>query len=312
MKISVIVPVYNAELTLTDCVRAVLDQSYTDLELILINDGSRDGSGELCDQFAAQDARVQTFYQENKGVSAARNLGLAKATGTFVAFLDADDVVPQDYLQILHSACQDADIAVCDVAVVQDGYELSRFTLPEGYLTQREALNFLLSRKKINSGPGAKLYRREVLQGLMYPPLKAYEDILFARDAFSRAERIAVTDRTEYRYVQNPEGAMSGFHKTPSTDIILAAEDLLEWLSHHRNLDPACIYITVSHLMQYAKQMTEKAEGRYFVQQTRSLYRKYLREIWGCSAFPWKEKIVYTLFTCGWLYADRTIKWIGG
>ena len=310
--ISIIIPVYNAESTLSDTVRAVLQQSWSDLELILVNDGSRDGSGALCDRFAAEDARIRVFHQENRGVSAARNLGLSQVSGEYVTFLDADDVIPQDYLQVLRDACTGADIAVCDVVSIQDGRELTRFTLPDSVLTRTEALEFLLTRRKINSGPCAKLFRREVLAGLQFPPLKAYEDILFAREAFCNARRIAATDRTEYRYIQNPAGAMSGFTKSPSTDIIRATETLLEFIGCHPELSPECFYITASHLMQYAQPLATLPEGRGFLRESRKLYRNFMGPLLRCPAFPFKEKIVYLLFAWGWLYAGRRLTWIGG
>jgi glycosyltransferase involved in cell wall biosynthesis len=305
-QISAIIPVYNAEATLPTTVPAVLGQSYVDIELILVNDGSKDSSGAVCDSF--DDPRIRVFHQENRGVSAARNLGLTQASGAYITFLDADDIVPPDYLQILYDACQEADIAVCDVVSIQDDQELTRFTHPDAVLTQREALDFLLTRRRINSGPCAKLFRREVLAGLQFPPMKAYEDILFVREAFCHAERIAVTDRTEYRYIQNPAGAMSGFFKAPSADIIRATDALLEFIVSRQDLSPDCFYITASHLMQYAMPAAQNPEGRDFFRQSRKLYRKYWGQLLTSPAFPWKEKLVFSLFILGWLYNSRSIK----
>ena len=311
-KISVVIPVYNAAEFLPACIRSVLGQTHQRLELILVNDGSSDGSGQICDDFAAKDSRVRVYHQENRGVSAARNLGIAQASGEYLSFLDADDVVPPDYLEVLLNACKQADISVCDVVCVREGREITRFTHEDGCLSQTEALNFLLERQKINSGPYAKLFRREVLKGLAFPPLKAYEDILFVRDAFSRAVSVAVTNQTEYRYIQNPQGAMSRFFKAPSLDIVRASENILDFLGGRTDLSPACFYTTVSHLMQYVQVCAEADAGKAFIGESRKLMRKYLRKIMTCTAFPWKEKITYSLFVCGWLYQNRTIKRIGG
>ena len=305
-RISVIIPVYNAAETLPATVRAVLAQTYADLELLLVNDGSKDGSSGICDGFS--DHRVRVFHQENQGVSAARNLGLSRVTGKYITFLDADDIVPPDYLQVLHDTCQNVDIAVCDVVSIQDAREIARFTHPDAVLTQREALDFLLTRRRINSGPCAKPFRREVLLGLTFPHLKAYEDILFVRDAFCHAERIAVTDRTEYCYIQNPTGAMSSFFKAPSADIIRATDALLEFIASRRDLSPDCFYITASHLMQYAMPAAQNPEGKDFVRQSRKLYRKYWGQLLTCPTFPWKEKFVFSLFILGWMYNGGSIK----
>ena len=98
--VSVIVPVYNAEQTLRRCVSSILDQQYTDLELLLVNDGSTDASGEICDEFAARDARVTVLHQKNAGVSTARNHALEQAQGTYLQFLDSDDSVSYTHLDV--------------------------------------------------------------------------------------------------------------------------------------------------------------------------------------------------------------------
>lgn len=309
--ISVIIPVYNAEKTISGTVQAVLEQSWSDLELILVNDGSRDGSGAICDRFAAEDGRVRVFHRENAGVSAARNFGLEQASCAYITFLDADDLVPSDYLEILHQACENADISVCDVVSILDGQELQRFTMKDCTLGRTEALNCLLSRRNINSGPCAKLFRRTVVDGLVFPPLRVYEDILFVRDAFCRAERIAVTDRTEYRYIQNPEGAMSGLGKAPSMDIVTATESVLRFICAEKTLCPETFYITVSHLMQYAQGAVNMPGAEAFVRQVQKLYRKYVLRIFTCPAFPKKEKIVFLMFSLGWFYKKRKFIWIG-
>lgn len=306
--ISVVIPVYNAEKTLSTCVEAILEQTYGDLELILVDDGSGDGSGALCDRIAATDSRVRVFHQMNQGVSAARNLGLAKANGEYITFLDADDIVPANYLEILCETCQNADIAICDVVSLCGEIELTRFTHQEGLLNQSEALELLLTRRKINSGPCAKLYRRSIVEGLKFPPLKAYEDILFVRDAFCRAEQIAVTDRTEYRYIQNPEGAMSSFGKAPSADIVRASESLLEFIGKRPDLSPKTFYITASHVMQYVQNAVTNPNGGEFLHHARAFYRRYILQLLRCPAFPWKEKIVYSLFACGWIYHNKTMQ----
>ena len=102
-KISIIVPVYNAEKYLNECVDSILNQDFTDFELLLVNDGSKDNSGHLCDKYAHKDNRVRVFHKENGGVSSARNLGLDNAIGEYIVFIDSDDYVDVNYLSILMS-----------------------------------------------------------------------------------------------------------------------------------------------------------------------------------------------------------------
>lgn len=311
--ISVVIPIYNASATIETILENLTQQTEKDLEVIMVDDGSTDASGSICRQIAQRDSRFRYFYQKNAGVSAARNLGLREATGEFIAFLDADDVIAPNYLQELLCTCENADIAVCDVVVKDGEAEVKRFTHTPCLLTQDEALNALFTRQTINSGPYAKLFRRKILHGLTFPPLKAYEDILFVKDAFSKAQHIAVTNRTEYVYVQNSQGTMSSFAKSPSLDIVKATDELLDFIHAQGNLDPQTFYITASHLMQYVQPLMIKSSmgSAEFITSARQLYRKYKMQILRCSAFPKKEKLVYLAFAYGWRYENKRLIRIG-
>lgn len=299
--ISVIIPVYNAVEYLQEMLDSLLIQTEQDLEIILINDGSTDASEDICMTAAEQDLRIRYFYQENAGVSAARNQALRWAKGEYIAFLDADDRIDPNYFEQLLQACIDADISVCDVTVEhRNGQQLFRFSAGKRKLTSLEAMNLLLERRAINSGPYGKLFRRKVVSGLQFPTLKAYEDILFVRDAFACAKRIGSTDAVAYHYYQNAGSAMARQKKAPSRDIITASADLLSYIVRHPELEPMCFYITVSHLYQYVLALDDTVlESRQFKHEVRQLYRKYWTEIVKCKAFPWKEKILYLMFASG-------------
>lgn len=311
--ISIIIPVYNAFSTIERVVDSIISQNVDNYEVILVDDGSTDGSAEVCDKIATRYPAFRCIHQPNAGVSAARNRGLQETAGDFIAFLDADDVIAPNYLQELLCACEDADIAVCDVVVREGETETKRFTHTPCLLTQNEALNALFTRQTINSGPYAKLFRRKILHCLAFPPLKAYEDILFVKDAFSKAQHIAVTNQTEYVYLQNPQGAMSNFIKAPSLDIIKATDELLGFIHAHGNLDPRTFYITASHLMQYVQPLMDQSSmgSAEFFESTQKLYRKYKIQILSCPAFPWKEKVIYLAFAYGWRYKNKRLIRIG-
>ena len=145
------------------------------------------------------------------------------ARGEFITFLDADDFIPSNYLKELTQCCENGDVAVCDIVVIDNGEEKFRFTAGESRLGQMDAINDLLSRKYISSGPCGKMYRKEVIADLKFPYLKTYEDILFVLDVFSNAKTIVTTNQTQYYYIQNENGAMSKMMKTPSLDIVIAS-----------------------------------------------------------------------------------------
>ena len=267
----------------------------------MVNDGSTDESADICLAAAQEDPRICYVYQENAGVSAARNRALTKASGDYIAFLDADDSIDSSYFEQLLGTCASADISVCDVSVeTRSGRRLSIFSAGDQSLTALHAMELLLTRQKINSGPCGKMFRREIIADLQFPPLKAYEDILFVRDAFARANIVASTSQTAYHYYQNSGSAMDQQRKTPSLDVAAATSDLLEYIVGHSELDPRCFYITVSHLYQYVLGLDRSTpKGKEFVHAVRRLYLKFWTSIVKCPAFPWKEKILYLLFASG-------------
>lgn len=310
-KISIIIPIYNAENYLERTFRCLLSQTEQRFEAILINDGSYDRSGELCAEMASRDTRFRYFPQANSGVSAARNYGMKLAQGEYITFLDADDEITPEYLEALLSCAESSGcpMAVCDVAVITDGTETVRFSCGDGVFTGEQILTFLLTRQKVNSGPYAKLFRRELLEKAAFPPLKAYEDILFVVEAASRCGRVAATSQTAYRYIQNTTGAMGQMLRAPSTDIIKATGWLLEFIQRHPDLDPSCFYITVSHLMQYVQPMADQdtENARAFILAARRLMAQYRKQIQTSSSFTRKEKVVYQMLIFGWLFYKKRL-----
>lgn len=309
--ISIIIPIYNAEKEIKRMLRSIQNQSFTEYEVIMIDDGSKDRSAEICKNFTKNDIRFKYYSQKNQGVSIARNNGLKRANGEYIAFLDADDDIDENYFEELLKACQNADIAVCDVVVERDGREHKRFTGGDVLLNKEEAINLLLSRRVINSGPCAKLYKRNVLSTQEFPLMKTYEDILFNLGVFSNAAFVAITSKTQYHYIENIQGAMSSMGKAPSLDIIVASEQIMNYIEKKNDeVNPECLYVTISHLFQYVLAMIRKecVWDNNFILEARKLYRKYWSAIWKCKDISLKEKIVFGGFIYGWIYSEK--KWI--
>ena len=206
--ISVIVPVYKVEDCLPACAESLLGQTFTDFELIFVDDGSPDGCGALCDGYAAQDSRVKVIHQKNGGLSAARNSGLDIARGETIAFVDSDDVVAADYLEKLHAALEEtgADMALCAVEDVDEALA----PLDEQVLTLPAAAGVFGGRDLLAEffGPSStyytvawnKLYRRELWQDLRYPAGRIHEDDAVAHLLFWQAEKVVCLADVLYFY----------------------------------------------------------------------------------------------------------------
>lgn len=217
--ISVIVPVYQAERLLPQCVESVLGQTFSDWELLLVDDGSRDGSPALCDAYAAGDARVRVFHKPNGGVSSARNLGLEQARGQCIAFLDADDALVPAALETLWYLREKAgaDSAGCaHLNVSPTGEERTEQLLPAGIYEQtglREHILWPLTGERLrppvfNGFIWRFLFDAAILQENAITFEGAYlEDELFLMEYFCNAKCLAVTEEPLYRYFWNPASA---------------------------------------------------------------------------------------------------------
>ena len=194
--ISVIVPIYNAASWLEACIDSILAQTYTDLEIILVNDGSTDGSGKICDLYAKKDHRIRVVHhQENMGVGQARNTGLDTATGDYIGWVDADDIVEPMMYERLVSA--QADISVCAHRQFGKGREVTRGFGKRARYTQRHEIMQLMS-----TGPllWDKLYRRKLWEGLRFPPCRVLEDLTVTCCLLSRTKSLEVFDEALYQH----------------------------------------------------------------------------------------------------------------
>lgn len=192
--LSVIVPVYKKEPYLSRCIESILASSVTDLELILVDDGSPDRCGEICDEFAAKDARISVIHQENKGVSAARNAGLSAATGDYIAFVDADDLVSSQMYETMLSCAQEehADIVTCGITVFsENGTVLRKLLLTNGVFNSAQMLRELFQRPDQLGGTCCnKVFLRKAVAGERFPEdIRICEDRIYLFQCYSRCQK---------------------------------------------------------------------------------------------------------------------------
>ncbi|MEC4115183.1 glycosyltransferase [Myroides pelagicus] len=216
--ISIIIPVYNVEAYLTECLESLVNQTYTNLEIILINDGTKDNSAEICKLYAEKDKRIIFLEKENGGISSARNLGIDHANGEYISFVDSDDFIHHKYFEILVTNIENFDIIFCDSYKYYtdkpiESPVLSSFSIIE--FTPKELLQQIWSfRIPLVIVPWAKLYKREIWNTLRYPVGRSHEDLAITPLYINNASKIKFIDIPLYYYRQNVVGSA-----TYSTDI---------------------------------------------------------------------------------------------
>ena len=216
--ISIIVPVYNAANYLSKCIESIVNQPYSRFEILLIDDGSKDESGAICDKYAEEDERIKAFHKDNGGVSSARNLGLSVAQGEYVMFVDADDSLESNALQTLayKVAEKKYDIVIFEYSLEYSGGNLVPYIHPEieGELSVEQAIYYTIT--PVNRFCCTKLYRRQILSGLLFnESIHLGEDTLFACQAMAKSKSAFFISKPLYCYFQSTGSATrkTGFNK---------------------------------------------------------------------------------------------------
>ena len=264
--ISVIVPVYNVEASLPKCLDSILTQTYSNFELILIDDGSTDGSGRICDTYAAKESRIKTIHQPNKGVASARNKGLDTAAGEYISFVDADDRVHPDYLKELYQliSLTDAGIAACNHWIVRNGVYTKRFNSRRRIqkLSIREAYKGVLYDKIPDVSPWGKLYRKEVFARLRYPDVKAYDDTFIIADLLKAGNGIIFGNKPLYIYtITNTSLSRGKFRPVVLSYIDAVSSMTAKILSIYPNLWRGCVRRQVHAALSTRRYLIDCGEG---------------------------------------------------
>lgn len=214
-RISVIVPVYNVEKYLNRCMDSLLAQTYHNLQIILVDDGSQDGSGAICDEYATLDSRIRVIHKENGGLSSARNAGLKIADGEYIGYVDSDDWIEPDMYYLMIQAIKDnnAQLAACRYKQVTPDGVIDNGSPDIISLSRDELLDIYVNEHPkyvIYNSVWSKLYSRELVEDLQFPEGKNSEDIIYTTKAFCRLDRAVYIDKGLYNYVTGrPDSIMN-------------------------------------------------------------------------------------------------------
>lgn len=229
--ISLILPAFNAQNYIGRCIESLLKQTYRNLEIIIINDGSIDRTLEICKEYEKKDSRIILINQENKGVSYCRNNGIARATGDFIVFIDSDDYIDASMVEKLHEVQKekDADIVQCGYYIIYDGGKISK-SITQSYVegSKEDIMNFYIHNLELCVVPWNKLIRKKVMEEIEFPLNRRYEDEATTYKIFYNAEVVVNLDCALYYYYQNKSGFMNAEELSIKklSDLIKAKEEM--------------------------------------------------------------------------------------
>ena len=279
-EVSIIVPVYQVEKYIAQCIESVLNQTFQDFELILVDDGSKDRSGIICDSYAAKDDRIIVIHTENRGAAAARNTGLDYAIGRYISFLDGDDYLDENMIARLHEVIEHSeyDMVVCDfLNLLPNEKDNFIIHLREQTVNGREVLEHLKNEKSYGVWTIVwnKIYKREILENLRFPDGKYFEDEFFSNRLYLKSNHIhVIPDVLCYHRVL--ASSTMNTHKTENyLDFIEALRERLEiYLQYDYSADE--IYKVLIYLLDpFTRCVRAKFSGtnKQRVEQTRKFIK---------------------------------------
>ena len=227
--ISVIVPVYNVEEYLEECLESIQYQTYTDIEVILVNDGSTDSSKEICERFCQGDSRFKLINQENKGQSVARNRGVKESIGEYLMFVDSDDVINKNVLEVLLPYMKtDVDIVECRMTRYKEEFFLNRTSTIAFEGNAKKAILNCIAIKEVKFCPVTKLYRREIVEKVPFLEGYIYEDVFTGINYLKHIRKIVVIDYIGYYYRVRPNSTMTKSFTEKDLDIFKVGNQLID------------------------------------------------------------------------------------
>ena len=256
--VSIIIPIYKVEQYLVDCIQSVCNQTYKNIEIILVNDGSPDNCGKICDDYAKKDKRISVIHKENGGLSDARNNGINIARGDYITFIDSDDYVETTFIEELYNAIEknNSDISICNINVVdENGNKIGKLGFKDNIIVDgKQIVKGICEQKNIVESIVAwnKMYSSKILKKYKYPVGKIHEDEFLTYKILYQAESVAIINKYLYNYRKNNQSIVGKKFNQQRLDLL---EALSERLGFYKNNKEDYLYLMT--LKIYLNQLIE-------------------------------------------------------
>lgn len=303
--VTVIVPVYKVEQYLDKCIDSLVNQTYQNLEIMLIDDGSPDNCPQMCDEWAKKDKRIKVIHKENGGQCSARNLALDQCKGDYICFVDSDDWVELNYVECLYKALieNDADISLCQLTEVYEDNRQPKLinNLNEYKIISRPELfpYSQINRSLFLLGPCNKLYKKYIFKNLRFPNIRMFEDSAIYPNIFHLANKVVTVPITLYNYLVRNQSTMHSTISITRYEAIVKENTMrLEFLekNNYHNLIKNEVTRCINLCFSYYRKTKDKSVKKYI----KSVYKAYLKKyknvlnFWN-SYFRLKIKMIYML-----------------
>ncbi len=293
-EISVIVPVYKVEKYIKKCVDSILAQSFSDFELWLVDDGSPDNCGKMCDEYSLLDTRIKVIHKKNGGLSDARNAALDVMTGKYVLFVDSDDWIAHDTLEIMYNALKRTGAKVATgniVAVYEDGTEKELYSpvKEETVLHGEELLTTLLRPNACN-----RLYAADIFKDLRYPVGRLYEDVFVYHKILDQIDSMVLTGKNSYYYLIRSGSIMHTEYSIKFTDIVDAIYDRANWLDkigQKKLADETRLFVYSQVAVAYAHLDKNNDEHFKRLKEIKLIYNKCYNKLKKSKQVSMKQKV---------------------
>ena len=299
--ISIIVPVYNVEKYICRCIDSILDQTYKDFELILVDDGSTDSSGKICDDYKKRDKRIKVIHKENGGLSSARNIGLDIAEGDYIGFIDSDDYIRKDMYEVLYNDIvkYHADISICSYKEVNEYFQPknirdnNKIEIYEGI----DSLNQLYKNNRVKFIVAwNKLYDKSIFKNLRYEEGKIHEDELIIHKLLLSSKLVTYNSKEMYYYLQREDSIMKKEYSISNLSYINALSDRII-LFYKEGLDELQERAESEYLSNFFKYyFLVKEKDMYNLKEFKSNFIDILKIIIKKDRYTLKEKISWLIF----------------
>ena len=303
--VSVIVPIYNVEKYLNKCVDSIVNQTYKNLEIVLVDDGSTDDSGKICDEYAGKDSRIKVVHKENGGLSDARNNGIDISNGRYLAFIDSDDWIEPNMIEKMYSNAieNNADISVCQYEIVHSREAVINNN--HGRIFVYEGTDIVLAMYKyamFASHACNKIYGKELFNGIRYPVGKLYEDQYTTYKLLWKAKRLVCTEEKYYYYYMRNGSIVNGRFDEKKLDVLYATEEAAGFFKDRFN--DVVPYVYYAWIANYAPMFVSAVAAGWNIKWFKDNRRIAFKNYWGYMRFNKVSKISKAFITAELIMPD--------